>query len=118
MNSSTFDPTSQSESYLSPSPASTLPTNEPWSQTSEQEREETKTFLQDFFLRSTDPLEPNYCWLETTGRPPVRKRVKSMADQKIATQIICQDAEDETPFVKLVISHIHLNFHVFDNPTL
>ncbi len=77
------------------------------SQKNEQNREETKIFLQDFFTVSndkTDSVSSKYCWLETTTRPPVRKRTTNIFNQKISTQIICQDIEDETPFVKLVIS--------------
>ena len=80
-------------------------TDKPSSQTSEQEREETKTFLQEFFTVKTntdDSLSSKYCWLETTTRPPVRKRTRDELNQRISTQIICQDIEDETPFVKLV----------------
>lgn len=91
----------ESDSLIVPSPASTEKT----SQTSEQDREETKKFLENFFKNSTDknePLSSKYCWLETISRPPVRKRTTNIYDQKISTQIICQDIEDETPFVKLV----------------
>ena len=75
------------------------------SQTSEQEREETRKFLEEFFVVSTEKNEveaSKYCWLETTARPPVRKRTTNIFNQKISAQIICQDIEDETPFVKLV----------------
>jgi len=77
------------------------------SQTNEQNRDETKKFLQDFFILSNDKndsVSSKYCWLETTTRPPVRKRTTNIFNQKISTQIICQDIEDETPFVKLVRS--------------
>jgi hypothetical protein len=101
----------ESDSLIVPSPTSTVNSNEPSSsQTSEQDREETKKFLQDFFLVPTnknDPLSSKYCWLETTTRPPIRKRTTNIFNQKISTQIICQDIEDETPFVKLV----NLNFN-------
>ena len=55
--------------------------------------------LTEFFHTST---ETNYRWLETTARPPVRSRTTDILHRKISTQIICQDIEDETPFVKLV----------------
>ncbi len=99
-----------------PSPTSTVKSNEPSSQTSEQEREETKKSLRDFFVVSTEKNEAmtsKYCWLETTARPPVRKRTTNMIHQKISAQIICQDIEDETPFVKLVC----LNLNIFDLKT-
>jgi hypothetical protein len=92
-----------------PSPTSIFTSNDPSSssssQTNEQDREETKKFLQDFFLVSAnknEPISSKYCWVETTTRPPVRKRTTNIFNQKISTQIICQDIEDETPFVKLV----------------
>jgi hypothetical protein len=94
----------ESESLMVPSPTSTVKSNEPSSQTNEQEREETKKYLQDFFVVSTEKNEvttSKYCWLETTARPPVRKRTTNIIHQKISAQIICQDIEDETPFVKL-----------------
>lgn len=99
----------ESDSLIVPSPDSTVKSNDPSSsQTSEQEREETKKFLQDFFLASTEKTEGSssvkHCWLETTARPPVRKRTTNIFHQKISAQIICQDIEDETPFVKLVFS--------------
>lgn len=96
----------ESDSLIVPSPESTVKSNS--SQTSEQEREETKKFLQDIFAVSTEKNETGssvkHCWLETTARPPVRKRTTNIFHQKISAQIICQDIEDETSFVKLVFS--------------
>ncbi|CAF5124209.1 unnamed protein product, partial [Rotaria sp. Silwood1] len=94
----------ESDSLNVLSPTLTVTSNEPSSQTSEQEREELKTYLQNFFTESTntnDSISSKYCWLETTARPPVRKRTTNILHQKISSQIICQDIEDETPFVKL-----------------
>ncbi|CAF3854970.1 unnamed protein product [Rotaria sordida] len=82
----------------------TVTSNEPSSQTSEQEREELKIFLQNFFTESinqNNSISSKYCWLETTTRPPIRKRTTNILHKKISSQIICQDIEDETPFVKL-----------------
>lgn len=96
----------ESDSLIVPSPTSTIKSNEQSSsQTSEQDREETKKYLQDFFTpttNKTDPSSSKYCWLETINRPPIRKRTTNINNQKISTQIICQDIEDETPYVKLV----------------
>lgn len=78
---------------------------ETFSQTSEYQREETKKFLEHFFEKVTNKNEPSsaeYCWLETINKPPVRKRTTNILHQKISSQIICEDIEDETPFVKLV----------------
>ena len=52
---------------------------------------------------STEKTAESHCWLETTARPPVRNRTTDLHHRKISTQIICQDIEDETPFVKLVL---------------
>ena len=96
----------ETDSLIVPSSESTIKSGDPSSsQTSEQDREEMKKFLQDFFLPSTEKNESTalkHCWLETTARPPVRKRTTNIFHQKISPQIICQDIEDETPFVKLV----------------
>ncbi len=88
-----------------PSPTPTVISNETISQSNELQREETKKFLQDFFVGVTnknEQISSEYCWLETTARPPIRKRTTNFLNKKISTQIICQDIEDETPFVKLV----------------
>jgi len=108
-NSLRFDSESESDSLMisSDKTSEQIP-----SQTSEQQREQTKQFLQEFFTISTDETSksmPKYCWLETISRPPVRQRKTNVLHQKISTQIICQDIEDETPFVKLVNTDFHLN---------
>ena len=62
-----------------------------------------KNIYKIFFVVSTNKNQSSkYCWLETTARPPVRKRTTNFLNKKISPQIICQDIEDETPFVKLV----------------
>ncbi|CAF4639620.1 unnamed protein product [Rotaria sp. Silwood1] len=104
VNNSVLTSDIESDSLNVLSPTLTVTSNEPSSQTSEQEREELKTYLQNFFTESTntnDSISSKYCWLETTARPPVRKRTTNILHQKISSQIICQDIEDETPFVKL-----------------
>ncbi|CAF3313781.1 unnamed protein product [Rotaria socialis] len=110
------------------SPTLTITNSEPSSQTSEQERDEMKKYLQEFFEASTNknvPISSKYCWLETTNRPPVRKRTTNLLHRKISTQIICQDIEDETSFVKLFSNipefiskhHQHTNEAIIDiNP--
>ncbi|CAF3993604.1 unnamed protein product, partial [Rotaria sp. Silwood1] len=104
VNNSVLTSDVESDSLNVLSPTLTVTSNEPSSQTSEQEREELKIYLQNFFTESTntnDLISSKYCWLETTARPPVRKRTTNILHQKISSQIICQDIEDETPFVKL-----------------
>ncbi|CAF0991064.1 unnamed protein product [Adineta steineri] len=94
----------ESDSLTIPSPPLIITNSETSSQTSEIEREETKNYLQNFFMKvpnKNDDISSNYCWLETITRPPTRKRTTNIYNQKISTQIICQDIEDETPFVKL-----------------
>ncbi|CAF0991008.1 unnamed protein product [Adineta steineri] len=94
----------ESDSLILPSPPLIITHSETSSQTSEIEREETKNYLQNFFMKipnKNDDISSNYCWLETITRPPIRKRTTNIYNQKISTQIICQDIEDETPFVKL-----------------
>lgn len=105
MNNSVLTSDIESDSLAAFSPTPTVGSNEPSSQTSEQERQELKTYLQNFFVesnQSNDQIPSKYCWLETTSCPPVRKRTTNILNQKIRPQIICQDIEDETPFVKLV----------------
>ncbi|CAF3084938.1 unnamed protein product [Rotaria sp. Silwood2] len=104
VNNTVLTSDDESDSLNVLSPTLTVTSNEPSSQTSEQEREELKTFLQNFFTESankSDSISSKYCWLETIARPPVRKRTTNILHQKISSQIICQDIEDETPFVKL-----------------
>lgn len=105
VNTSILTSDNESEGLSVLSPTLTVTSNEPSSQTSEQEREELKEYIKTFFTPSTNPNEPQaskYCWLETTARPPVRNRTVDPLNRKISSQIICQDIEDETPFVKLV----------------
>ncbi|CAF5167452.1 unnamed protein product, partial [Rotaria magnacalcarata] len=74
------------------SPTLTITSSEPSSQTSEQERDEMKKYLQEFFEAPTnknEPISSKYCWLETTNRPPVLKRTTNPLHRKISTQIIC-----------------------------
>ncbi|UJR30679.1 hypothetical protein I4U23_018202 [Adineta vaga] len=104
INKSVIITESESDSLIVPSPTSTVTNSEISSQTSELDREETKKILGDFFERTpnkNEAISSDYCWLETITKPPVRKRTINILNQKISTQIICQDIEDETPFVKL-----------------
>jgi hypothetical protein len=87
---------------MRPSPFSTSLSDELSSQTSEQERDTLRHKLDEFFRKPADAINPVHCWLETTASPPVRRRVTDPLHRRIATQIICDDAQDETPFVKLV----------------
>jgi hypothetical protein len=82
-------------------PSSTHSNSQASSQTSEQERIETRTFLDEFFSSSSTTLTSSP-WLETVVRPPVRHRTVDVYHRKISTQIICHDIEDETPCVKMV----------------
>ncbi|CAF1143805.1 unnamed protein product [Adineta ricciae] len=104
INNSMVITESECNSLIVPSPTWTETNSETFSQTSEFQREETKKFLEDFFGKVTNKNEPSsakYCWLETINKPPLRKRTTNVLNQKISSQIICEDIEDETPFVKL-----------------
>ncbi|CAF1131844.1 unnamed protein product, partial [Didymodactylos carnosus] len=81
----------------------------------EEERiKNQKIALEKFFVNGQE-TKVDYCWLETCQRPPKKKL--SAYSRKKATNIVCQDIEDETERVKMfsaipeyVSKHSHCHF--------